>query len=86
MLSSLNGNGYSSNVRLHLLVGDRTLELAQIGPNDIVLRTPADLPPGDAEIIMEIDGKQRRWSIHLPQGASITTPTTVTITAPAVSW
>jgi hypothetical protein len=86
MLSSFNGNGYSSNVRLHLVVGDRTLELAQIGPNDIVLRTPTDLPPGDAEIIMEIDGHERRWPIHLPQGASVNTPTTATITAPVASW
>ena len=76
---------YSANVRLHLVMGERTLELAQIGPSDIVLRTPTDLPPGDAEIVMDVDGHQRRWPVRLPQGASVTLPTTTTVTIPGAS-
>jgi hypothetical protein len=76
MFSSLNGNGYSADVKLHLVVGDRTLELAQIGPNDVVLRTPTDLPPSDAEVVMKIDGQERRWSVRLPEGSTVTMETT----------
>jgi hypothetical protein len=62
--------GYSANVRLCLLVGEDSFELAAIGPDEISLREPADLPPGPAEIVMHVDSFERRWQVYLPDGIS----------------
>ena len=41
---------------------------AQLGPDFLMLRTPVDHPPCDAEIAMSIDGHESRWAVHLPNG------------------
>jgi hypothetical protein len=61
--------GHSSNVELFLLAGNQSLKLAQIGPSFVTLREPAELPPGDAEILMKVDGRERRWSVSLTHGS-----------------
>lgn len=63
-------NGHSSEVRLHLLVGDRQFELASIGPERIRLRAPVELPPCEAEVVMQVDTQEHRWAIILPDGVS----------------
>lgn len=60
---------YSANVTLILRVGDQTFNLAKIGPDCLVLRTPMELPPCCGEIIMTVDGHERRWPIRLHNGA-----------------
>ena len=60
---------HSVDVRLRLLVGDRTLDVAKAGPSEITLRSPVDLAPCDAELLMSVDGREHRWSIRLPRGA-----------------
>jgi len=61
--------GHSSKVELFLLTGNQTHSLAQIGPDFIILREPIDLPPGDAEVVMRINGKETRWPVTLLHGA-----------------
>ena len=75
--------GYSANVRLHLFVGGETLELAAIGPEEISLREPADLPPGPAEVVMHVHSFERRWQVYLPDGISPQSREVRTITQPA---
>lgn len=70
MNASIPTAGYSSMVRLELVVGDQTLELGQIGPDLIHVRTPVSLPPCDADVVMHIDGRERRWPVRLPDGIS----------------
>lgn len=53
-----------------MIVGGREYELSQIGPSGVRLREPADLPPGEAEIIMSVDGEECRWIVILPHGAA----------------
>ena len=61
--------GYSADVCLVLVVAGRTVPLWQIGPNSITLRDPVELPPCEAEIVMYVDGDERRWRVFLPYGA-----------------
>ena len=42
--------------------------VASATPDFIIIDNPIDHPPADAEIAMSIDGRQRRWSVHLPDG------------------
>ena len=46
----------------------RTLPIAQLGPNFLVLETPIDFPPVEAEIGVWIDGREDRWRVHLAEG------------------
>jgi hypothetical protein len=60
--------GHSADVRIHLYVNGSVLPVAQLGLDFLVLRTPVDHPPCDAEIAMSIDGKESRWTVHLQNG------------------
>lgn len=48
--------GYSADVKIHLVCGDRRYEVAEIGPDSMMLRNAPELPSGYAQIIFEIDG------------------------------
>ena len=54
------------HIQLHL--GDRALAIAQLGPDFLVLKTPIDHPPSEAEITLSIDGRERRWRVRLVEG------------------
>lgn len=61
--------GYSSDIQLFLVVGDRQIQLAQIGPESVMLCDFEDVPRDEiAEIVMVVDGKERRWKVVLPDG------------------
>jgi hypothetical protein len=49
-------------------VNGKVLEIAQLGPEFLVLRESADHPPCDAEIAMSIDGHESRWTVYLHEG------------------
>lgn len=61
---------YSANVQLHLEVDGRTVDLAQIGPDDVIANDPIDLPPCEADVVMHVDGEERRWRVSLVNGMS----------------
>jgi hypothetical protein len=45
-----NGNGHSADVRMALLLNERRLPIAQLGPDFLFLVSPASYPPGIAEV------------------------------------
>jgi hypothetical protein len=68
MKASNSTSGHSADVRLHLFINGHVLPIAQLGPDFLVLRTPADYPPSDGEIHMVIDGQASRWPVRLADG------------------
>ena len=69
MKPSNQGNGsYSADVQMDLSVNGRTFSIGQLGPNFLILDDPADHPPADGEITFSVDGRVRRWTVHLPEG------------------
>jgi len=66
--SNPKANGYSAEVRMQLSVNGHVLSIAQLGPDFIMLDDPPDQPPSDGEIAVWIDGRERRWNVHLPDG------------------
>ena len=72
MKNNVDNFGYSADVRIHLYVNGFVLPVGQLGPDFIILRNAPDHPPTDAEITMSIDGDERRWNVHLPDGISAT--------------
>lgn len=67
---SRNSPGHSADVRIELRVNGHVMPVAQLGPDFLVLRTPTDHPPTDAEIRMSIDGDESRWTVRLADGIS----------------
>ena len=53
---------------MELCLNGHVLPIAQLGPDFLVLTTPTDHPPADAEIAMWIDGREDRWRVRLADG------------------
>lgn len=63
-------NGYSAEVQIRLVVGPRTLEVASCHSDGCLLRETIDAPPGEAELVIAIDGHERREHVYLAHGLS----------------
>ncbi len=76
MTANVTQNGHSGDIKLNLRVNGHIVELAQIAPEHVVARNPMDLSPCDAEVVMELDGKEHRWPVLLQDGMSKSIPRT----------
>ncbi len=56
---------------MELYVNGYALSIGQLGPDFLILDNPTDHPPADAEIVVWIDGRERRWKVHLPEGIAV---------------
>jgi len=61
--------GHSAEVRIELRISGRVLPVAQAGGDRIIFDKPVTLPPGDAELAIFVDGRERRWRVRLEPGA-----------------
>lgn len=52
-------------MRLELLADGRVFDLAKSGPGYAYLRSPAEIPAGNAVFVMTVDGRKHRWAIRL---------------------
>ena len=68
--------GYSADVRMEMCVNGFVLAIAQLGPDFVILDKPNDHPPTEAQIAVWIDGRERRWNVHLPDGIDAGRPHT----------
>jgi len=59
---------YSATVQMHLVIGARCLGIAQMGPEFMILEEPVDTPAGCGELVIQIDGNEKRRAIYLPDG------------------
>ncbi len=62
--------GHSATVEIQLKVNGQMLSLAEVGPKFCVLAEPTDLPTGNAEIVVTIDGHVQRRAVELLPHAS----------------
>ena len=53
---------------MRLLLNGRSLPIAQLGPDFLMLREPAEHLPSEAEITLAVDGQEERWPVRLPEG------------------
>lgn len=51
-----------------LLLNGQTIPIAQMGPDFLVLARPAEHPPCVADVVLNVDGHEQRWSVRLPEG------------------
>jgi hypothetical protein len=70
ILTSAGYTGLSADVKMHLLLDGEILSVGQLGPDFLILDTAIDHPPSTARLFFAVDGNERQWNVHLPQGIS----------------
>ena len=55
---------------MRLLLNGTALRITHMGPDFILLDAPADHPPCDAAIFLQVDDTQSQWNVRLPEGIS----------------
>ena len=53
---------------MQLRVNGQIFSIGQLGPDFLILDDPADHPPAEGEITLSVDGRERRWTVRLPDG------------------
>jgi hypothetical protein len=74
MFSKSSQGGHSAQVKIRLMVADADLEVAQLGPDFLLVDSPRDMPPGEARILMRVDGNESSWNVFLTRGISSSSP------------
>jgi hypothetical protein len=60
---------YSAEVDLSLRVGDVSLSLSHVGPNEIIVRDECGpIPAGDAKLYIRVDNSRKVRKVFLPHG------------------
>jgi hypothetical protein len=62
--------GHSARVKMQLVINGGSIRVAQMGPDFLLLDEPIDHPPADASVVLQVDGRERRWNVLLPNGIS----------------
>lgn len=60
---------HSAQVSISLHLPGRVLPIAQLGPDFLSLREPADFGPCMGEIVFIVDGNAQQWRVLLPAGS-----------------
>ena len=70
MIAKSNNGGHSAQVKIQLLIDGGSVPVSQLGPDFLLLDEPFDHPSGNAGLVLQVDQKERRWAICLPNGIS----------------
>jgi hypothetical protein len=69
MISAPSQQRHSAQVDMHIVVGLRTYELAQAGPDFVIFAEPTSLAPEtQGELVVTVDGEETRAATCLPKG------------------
>ncbi len=60
---------HSADVEIELFVAGKSLSVAQLGPDFLILEEPSPSEPCVGEIVLRVDGDDERWQVRLPQGS-----------------
>jgi hypothetical protein len=66
-------DGYSADVRVYLVIGEEALDVAQVGPEFLVLAESRDIQECFAEIVVEVDGRRTLYPVVI-EGATVEDP------------
>jgi hypothetical protein len=70
-MDTINGNGYSAQVQLHLQLDGSRLPLSHVGPDMLIFREPQAIAAAtEGTLIVKIDDFERRQPVVLYNGAT----------------
>ena len=70
MIAEHNNGAHSAQVEMLLLVNGDSIGITHMGPDYLLIESPADHPPGEASIMLKVDDRENRWKVMLPDGIS----------------
>jgi hypothetical protein len=70
MLAEQSYGAHSAQVKMRLIVNGAPIRITQMGPDFLFVESASDHPPGEATIVLQVDGSERQWNVHLPNGIS----------------
>jgi hypothetical protein len=70
MIAEKNYGAHSAQVKMRLIVNGASIRITQMGPDFLFIDSASDHPPGEATIVLQVDGSERRWNVHLQNGIS----------------
>jgi hypothetical protein len=62
--------GYSATVRLNLVYAGGVVPLEQVAGDWVIPEKSVVLPPGEAQVVVEVDGRESKRNVYLPEGMS----------------
>lgn len=68
MIRNASSTGYSTNVQIRLIVGDRIFDVGQVCDQTCNVRNPVDVEPGPAQLSISVDGNEKVKTVMLPNG------------------
>jgi hypothetical protein len=70
MIAEQNYGAHSAQVDMRLIVDGASIGITHMGPDFLLIEPSADHPAAAATIVLQVDGRERRWTVKLPQGIS----------------
>lgn len=70
MIAEPSYGAHSAQVKMRLIVNGASIRITQMGPDFLFVESATDHPLGEATIVLQVDGSERRWNVHLPKGIS----------------
>jgi hypothetical protein len=64
--------GHSADVQIDLFIEGQRFSVGQMGRNLLIFDEPLVLPCSKGELVLTIDGRQRRWLVSLRNGTGPT--------------
>jgi hypothetical protein len=68
MNAEQNYGAHSAQIEMRLIVNGGSISITQMGPDFLFIDPAEDHPPSDATIVLQVDQKERRWKVRLPDG------------------
>jgi len=68
MIKNEQENGHSADVSMSVVVNGRSIPIAQMGPDFLIIRERVEFPPSEGEITLRVDGHEEHWAVKLPEG------------------
>ena len=70
MIADQNHGAHSAQVEMQLIINGSALSVTHMGPDFLLLESPADQLPCQATLVLQVDDSERRWQVRLPEGIS----------------
>jgi hypothetical protein len=61
---------YSTLAEFELVANGQSYDVGQVSSDFIILDKPADIPPGEADLFIRVEGEELHRRIRLPRGAT----------------
>jgi hypothetical protein len=70
MIAGQTYGAHSAQVEMRMVVRGESLSVTHMGPDFVLIDSPADYPPCEASLVLRVDGSESVWKVRLPDGIS----------------